>query len=101
MLLAGCSEAGRLVELAPQLIAPVGGAPAFAPRTGRPATRSAELPPEQSSEAFDFEPAGFDQQGRRLYRIRIRPELEKISRVVKRDLDRMDHVEIHSDLFKR
>jgi len=36
------------------------------------AQSSAELPPEQSSDAFDFEPAGIDPQGRALYRVRIR-----------------------------
>jgi hypothetical protein len=39
---------------------------------GRAESKQVELPPEQTSSAFDFEPAGHDAEGRALYRVRIR-----------------------------
>jgi hypothetical protein len=73
VLLAGCEEVERLRALAPHLLAPgaQGGAGlAVAPA---PAAAARELPPEQTSPAFEFTPVGTDATGRRVYRVRIGP----------------------------
>ena len=77
MLLAGgCAEVGRqadvLIRLAPRLIAPGGARVGSAPGGQVPAVPSIDLPPPQTSDAFDWEAAGSDSQGRLLYRVRLR-----------------------------
>ena len=77
MLLAGgCAEVGRqadlLIRLAPRLIAPGGVHVGSAPGGQALAAPSADLPPPQTSDAFDWEAAGTDGQGRLLYHVRIR-----------------------------
>ena len=70
LLLSGCEEAGRLIEIAPRLIAPGAGRQTSVPLPPPPAA-AVELPPEQTSPRFEFAPAGTDGQGRRVYRVRI------------------------------
>ncbi|HLI27616.1 MAG TPA: hypothetical protein VKZ60_11120 [Chloroflexota bacterium] len=73
LALSGCEEAGRLRAIAPHLLAPgaQGGAGISLPLAPPPVPR--ELPPEQTSAAFEFTPAGTDAEGRLLYRVRIGP----------------------------
>jgi hypothetical protein len=73
MLLSGCSEAERLVQIVPRLVSPGAGSHPVLPQPPSPAARLDTLPPRQPNGAFDFEPAGRDEQGRLLYRVRIRP----------------------------
>ncbi len=73
VLLGACGEADRLITIAPHLVAPgAQGSVEIPPRPAPPAP-PVELPPEQTSPAFDFAPAGTDAEGRRLYRVRIGP----------------------------
>ncbi len=70
LLLSGCEDVDRLVAIAPRLIAPGAGGHASAqPAAAAPAP--IELPPEQTNPAFDFTPAGTDDQGRQVYKVRI------------------------------
>jgi hypothetical protein len=74
LLLSGCQEAARLIEIAPRLIAPGAGSHTVVrPPPSGPPPPPVALPPEQTSPAFAFQSAGTDDQGRRLYRVRIGP----------------------------
>jgi hypothetical protein len=73
VLLAGCTEAARLRAIAPHLLAPGAQGGAGLAVALAPVAAARELPPEQTSSAFEFTPAGTDATGRRVYRVRIGP----------------------------
>jgi hypothetical protein len=73
LLLSGCSEAERLAQIVPRLASPGASSHPVLSQPSSPPVPVDKLPPRQTTGAFDFEPAGVDNQGRLLYRIRIRP----------------------------
>ncbi|MPZ13928.1 MAG: hypothetical protein GEU73_05820 [Chloroflexi bacterium] len=72
-VLSGCADVARLVTLAPRQVAPGGSVQMQVQPVVTSDVDTPQLPPEQGSDAFDFEAAGTDGEGRPLYRVRIGP----------------------------
>jgi hypothetical protein len=73
LLLSACSDAERLAQIVPRLTSPGARSHPVLPQPPSPPAPTDELPPRQPNGAFDFEPAGTDEQGHLLYHVRIRP----------------------------